>query len=142
MKRRNGRTNEEIEGTLSALRSRHGFTLVEMMVALVVFGLGLMALAQTMPQGLAMRDRARRMSVATNLAQQEVERLRGLPYDDPQLAGGAHTDPMGPAEGVYARRWTVADNSPVTDMKTVTVTVSFPTSSPDSVAVMTTRVWK
>ena len=65
-----------------------------------------------------------------------------MPYDDPQLSAGAHTDPMGLIDGVYARRWTVVDDSPVPDMKTVTVTVSFPTSSPDSVAQLTTRLWK
>jgi prepilin-type N-terminal cleavage/methylation domain-containing protein len=119
-----------------------GFTLVEMMIALLVFGIGLVALAQTMPQGLSMRDRARRMSVATNLAQQEVERLRSVPYDDPLLSAGTHTDPMGPIDGAFTRSWVVVDDSPVENMKTVTVTVSFPTSSPDSMAILTTRLWK
>lgn len=138
-KRHPGRRFRIVPGWIS---SRGGFTLVEMMIALVVFGLGLMALAQSLPRGLSMRDKARRMSVATNLAQQEMERLRSLPFDSPQLAGGSHSDPQGPVEGVYARRWSVLENSPVEDMKTVTVTVSFPTSSADSVAQMTTHLSK
>lgn len=115
-----------------------GFTLVEMMIALVLFGVGLMALAQSLPSGLSVRDKARRMSVATNLSQEAVERLRDLPYDHADLAPGGHTD-LTPL-GNYARRWTVENNTPAPDMKRVTVQVSFRTNSPDSMSIMTTQI--
>lgn len=117
-----------------------GFTLVEMMVALVLFGVGLMALAQSLPQGLSVRDKARRMTVATNLAQETVEQLRNLPFDHGNLAAGQHVHPDNPVDGAYRCRWEIRDGVPVPDMKRIVVTVSFPTSTADSVAVLTTQI--
>jgi len=124
----------------SFLKGMGGFTLVEMMIALVVLGIGLTALAQSLPRSLSMRDRARRMSVATNLAQQELERLRDLDYNAADLAPGNHTSPDNPIDGVYRRRWEVLADSPIPDMKTLTVSVSFPVASADSQATLVTRV--
>jgi prepilin-type N-terminal cleavage/methylation domain-containing protein len=118
----------------------HGFTLVEMMIALVLFGVGMMALAQVLPRGLSVRDKARRMSVASSMAQEEVERLRNLPFAHADLAAGNHADPDNPIANAFRRQWTVQDNTPVDDMKRLTVTVSFPTDSADSQAVVTTMI--
>lgn len=120
--------------------SNRGFTLVEMMIALVLFGVGMMALAQVLPRGLSVRDKARRMSVASSMAQEEVERLRNLPFNHADLAGGIHLDPNNPVDNAYRRQWTVQDDTPVEDMKRVSVTVSFPTDSADSQAVVTTMI--
>lgn len=117
-----------------------GFTLVEMMIALVLFGVGMMALAQVLPRGLSVRDKARRMSVATSMAQEEVERLRNLPFNHADLAGGNHLDPDNPIDIAFRRQWTVEDDTPVEDMKRVSVTVSFATDSADSQAVVTTMI--
>jgi len=111
-----------------------------MMIALVLFGVGMMALAQVLPRGLSVRDQARRMSVATSMAQEEVERLRNLPFTDADLAAGTHVDPDNPVDGAYGRQWVVQDNNPVQDMKRVTVAVTFPTRSDDNQAVVTTMI--
>jgi len=120
--------------------SNHGFTLVEMMVALVLFGVGMMALAQSLPRGLSVRDQARRMTVASSMAQEGVERLRNLPFNHADLADGIHADPDNPVEGAYSRRWAIQVDTPVTDMKRVTMTVTFLTDSADSQAVVTTMI--
>lgn len=122
------------------IRNQRGFTMVEMMIALVLFGVGMMALAQVLPNGLSVRDKARRMSVATSMAQEEIERLRDLPYNHQDLAGGTHTDPDNPVDDAYRRSWEVQADNPVIDMKRVAVTVSFPTASADSQAVVTTLI--
>ena len=119
---------------------RRGFTLVEMMIALVLFGVGMMALAQVLPNGLSVRDKARRMSVATSMAQEEVERLRNLPFNHADLAAGNHADPDNPIDNAFQRDWVVQNDTPVTDMKRIAVTVTFPTDSADSQAVMTTMI--
>lgn len=55
---------------------RNGFTLVEVLVAIVITGVGLLGLAQ----GLVVADRmirqGRRATLAASLAQQRLERLR------------------------------------------------------------------
>ena len=119
---------------------RRGFTLVEMMIALVLFGVGMMALAQALPNGLSVRDKARRMSVATSMAQEEIERLRNLPFNHADLDAGPHADPDNPIANAFRRSWEVQADTPVTDMKRVAVTVSFVTDSADSQAVVTTLI--
>ncbi len=123
-----------------SLDNNRGFTHVELMIALLVFGLGVLGLAQALPNGMQLRDRARRMSVATALAQQQVESLRNLPFTHANLAAGGHVDAGNPVDGAYSRSWTVVDNDPVVGMKRVSVVVSFPTSSPDSTAAFTTLI--
>jgi prepilin-type N-terminal cleavage/methylation domain-containing protein len=122
------------------LSNAAGFTLVEAMIALLVFGIGFLALAQGLPRGLEARDRGRRMSVATNLAQEQMERLRSRPFTHGDLAAGTHADPDNPLEGAYRRRWAVLDGVPTPGMKRVVVTVAFPTAHADSEAVVTTLI--
>jgi Tfp pilus assembly protein PilV len=110
------------------------------MVALLVFGIGVLALAQGLPRGLETRDRGRRMSVASSLAQEQIERLRGRPYTHADLAAGAHADPGNPLQGAYRRRWVVQDGVPMSGMKRIVVTVRFPTANADSQAVVTTLI--
>ena len=117
-----------------------GFTLVEAMIALLVFGIGVLALAQGLPRGLETRDRGRRMSVATNLAQEQMERLRGRPFTHADLAAGVHADPENPLQGAYRRRWAVQEGVPTPGMKRIVVTVTFPTAHADSQAVVATLI--
>lgn len=111
-----------------------------MMIALVLFGVGMMALAQVLPNGLSVRDKARRMSVATSMAQEEIERLRDLPYTHVDLAAGVHADPDNPVDDAFVRNWEVQIDNPVSDMKRVTVTVTFPTDGSDNQATVTTLI--
>lgn len=117
-----------------------GFTLVEIMIALLVFGVGIVGLANAFPNGIRTREKARRMSVATFLAKEQVERLRSLSFNHADLAAGAHTEPAGAGRTGYNRRWDVMDNNPLPGMKRLTVTVSFNTDGPDSQAIMVTQL--
>ena len=122
------------------LRNRSGFTLTEVMIALLVFGIGLVGLAAALPNGMQSREKARRMSVATFLTKEHVERLRAVSFDDPDLAAGVHTDPDNPIDGIFRRRWQVQNDSPVIGMKRVTVSVTFVTDGPDSQAITVTQL--
>ena len=134
------RTRRTAPPAARRFKDRRGFTLVEMMIALVLFGVGMMALAQVLPNGLSVRDKARRMSVATSMAQEEIERLRDLPYNHADLAAGAHADPDNPVDDAFVRNWAVQIDTPVANMKRVTVTVTFPTDGPDNQAAVTTMI--
>jgi len=132
-------TVSKMERNAVILGNRGGFTIVELLAALLLFGIGLVALAQALPRGMEVRDRGRRMTVATQLAREQVENLRSLPFTDSALSPGTHVDDEVLFDGHYHRSWTVQDDTPIQDMKRIEVRVSFTTSSPDSEAVIVTQ---
>ncbi len=61
-------------------RGRHGFTLVEIMVAVVILAIGLLGMAAMTIMVIRGNRMAVRQTNATNLAQQLMERLKDVPF--------------------------------------------------------------
>jgi prepilin-type N-terminal cleavage/methylation domain-containing protein len=120
------------------LKNERGATLLEIMVALVVFGIGLVIAMRTIPESTAKTSRSRNLTIAVNLAQEGIEELMGEPFNAADLTAGTHADPDNPLRGHFDRSWTVTDATPVAGMKLISVSVSFPTASADSVAMLRT----
>ncbi|GMR23435.1 MAG: hypothetical protein BMS9Abin37_1864 [Acidobacteriota bacterium] len=72
--------------TLSISRSRqsrtgeHGFTLIEVMVAIVILTVGLLSLAQMMVLATNSNTLSGRMTSASALAKEQLERLKATPF--------------------------------------------------------------
>lgn len=124
------------------LKSQRGASLVEIMVALVIFGVGITMAIRNLPEGNAKTTRSRNMSIAVNLAQEKMEDLLALPFGDADLSAGTHTDPDNPLRGHFTRSWTVVTDNPVVDMKSISVSVTFPTASADSIRTLSTYITK
>lgn len=99
-----------------------GFTVIEVAVALSILSIGLLSMAAIIP--LAQRDmrRSDQRTRTVFLAQETAEWLHGLPYDDNLLVAGNHVQ-ADFGEAGYSRSWVVNDNSPIANVKQVTVTV-------------------
>lgn len=97
-------------------RTRAGFTLVELMVAMMMFTVGLLALASTSAVVVSQMGDSGRMSVAASAAQTRIERLR---------SGGCATAQTGSnaARGV-SESWTV---TPMTRSARIDVTITYNT---------------
>ncbi|SPD76286.1 putative PilV [uncultured Desulfobacterium sp.] len=105
-----------------------GFTLVEIMIAVCIFSVGLLAIASMQMSGTQGTARARCNTEATVWASDRVEKLISLPYDHADLTNGAH----GPVtEDRYTINWTVADNLLMNNIKTITVSVTWDDNSMD-----------
>jgi prepilin-type N-terminal cleavage/methylation domain-containing protein len=122
------------------LKSQKGVGLIEILIALVLFGIGVSMALRTLPDSNVAMTRGRNISVATNFAQEKVEQLMSVPFSDGDLASGSHADPENPIDRSFTRSWTVTDDTPVTGMKTVAVSVSFETGSSDSTVTVTTFI--
>lgn len=136
-----------------------GFTLIELMIAVVVLGVALLALAQMQISAMNANFSARDMTVATTLAQDKIEELEGMVFDAPDLADtnpannaaimdptvasfhpADHQDPNNPISetggtaGVrrYTRLWNIADNTPLQGVKTVVAYVCWGEINPDT----------
>lgn len=74
------------------MRSEEGFGLIEVLVAIVMLNVGILALVATFQTGAVALRRASHISTASSLADQQMERYRGLQYanigfDSGQIAG-------------------------------------------------------
>jgi prepilin-type N-terminal cleavage/methylation domain-containing protein len=119
-------------------RHERGFTLIEVVVALTILGIGIVGLSVVFP--LAMRDVGKSGSVtrAVQLCQQKLEDMQMLGYDDPLLdAGTAHADSLNPIDGVYDRTWVVIEDSPMTGCKLVEVTVGWQARREEQISLST-----
>lgn len=104
-----------------------GSTLAELMVALVVLSIGLLAVAQLFPAGARSQTQDRMLTVANYYAQEKVERLTALDWSHPDLVNGRHPSSGGETlgkTGAWSRAYDVsAMAAPLENLKKVTVTV-------------------
>ena len=104
---------------------QEGFSAVELVVAITFLGILMLGFASVFPLGMRTVEKAERMTLASSLAQDAVERFKTLPRADVDLTAGAHADAGNPLLGVYTRAWTITDDVPLAGMKRVDVSVSF-----------------
>ncbi|MFN2433178.1 MAG: prepilin-type N-terminal cleavage/methylation domain-containing protein [Gemmatimonadota bacterium] len=103
------------------LRPSRGFTLVEIMVAILLVGVGLMGLAAISTTVSRANAQSGTLTAATGLAQERVERFRTDAFAS--IANGSDTRDL---DGVrYTRTWTVTNDVPAVGLKTIVVTVSW-----------------
>jgi type IV pilus modification protein PilV len=106
------------------LNTERGFTLVEIMVAICVFSIGMLAVASMQVSGTQGTANAKWQTGAAVWASDQMEKIMSLPYVHPDLADGAHA---GVTEDQYAISWVVQDDELVDNTKTITVTVDWDT---------------
>lgn len=115
---------------LPTRRSERGASLIELMIALVVLALGILAVSQLFPAGTRSQVSDKMLTTANYYAQEKIEILNHLPFSDAQLTDGRH--PAGIVEeacgtsGRWLRHYEVTTlASPLDNLKKVTVTVSW-----------------
>jgi type IV pilus assembly protein PilV len=104
-------------------RSEKGFTLLEIMIAISILAIGLLAVASLQISSIRGNAFASGVTEGTTLAADRIEKLLALPYTHADLVAGNHTDPNPPNR--YAVTWLVTDDSPVTNTKTIDLTVTW-----------------
>ncbi len=99
-----------------------GFTLIEVLIAVAIFAIGILAIAGLQIRSINMNAAARMQSEATTVAVDIMERLMSLPYEHPQLdeSSGVQQSQV----GVYTAFWQITDEAPVSWCKTITVWVT------------------
>jgi prepilin-type N-terminal cleavage/methylation domain-containing protein len=111
------------------LRAERGSSLIEMMVALTVLAIGVLAVAQLFPAGSRSQVRDRLRTEASQLAREKIEQLEVADWTDADLAPGRH--PAGGPEklgsvGALARYYDVSPMSaPLDNLRQVTVHVTW-----------------
>lgn len=116
-------------------RRESGLSPIENVVAAVVLAFISLALASSTMHARRVADSSRWLAEATTLAVDKLEELRSLSPGASQLAAAAHSDAANPlrADGVgggaFTRTWSVTADLPVSGMKRIEVTVSWPSTA-------------
>ena len=110
--------------SIKRLKKQDGFTLIEVLIALTIFAVGLLAIAAMQTSAIRMNSTGNRVTELSTLGIDRLENLMSLPYSNPLLAvGGPYSDPAHPPPAGYNVNWTVA-NGPTTNTKSITMTVT------------------
>ena len=67
---------------MTTIRRNDGFTLVEVLVATAIAGIGFLGLAATHIASVRATALGRNVSIASNVATETIETMRRLPYDE------------------------------------------------------------
>ena len=117
------------------LHNQHGFTLIEMLIAIVVLAIGMVGMARMTVSTVSVHTATERLARASALLQDSMERIKQAGYGG--ATPGTVTENYGSLSSystyggttfnysIYKRVTSIVANTPATNMKTVTVTVSW-----------------
>jgi prepilin-type N-terminal cleavage/methylation domain-containing protein len=116
-----------------ARRSESGFTLIEMLQAVALSAIGLLALSSLTVGTIHANAKARRITTAATLGQAKMEEIRNLNFTE--IVDGS--DEVTDTEVPYSRTWEVCVNCPISGAKEVTLTVHWTDQGTQSVTLET-----
>jgi prepilin-type N-terminal cleavage/methylation domain-containing protein len=111
-----------------------GFSLIENMIALLILLVMLLGVAASMSSAIQTNRQARRLTAAIYLAQDQIERLRGMDYAALANGNDGPLSEAGQSTGtglIFNRTWTVTNNTgspsgaPPSQTKNVAVVVQW-----------------
>ncbi len=132
---------------MDIIQDNRGFSLIEVLMALVVFSIGILAVASMQLSSITGNDRANTGSIATALASGKMDELLTMAYDRPTTLPAAVNYPLDDIDGNgaaglldedaaadhvetplglignYQVFWNVADDLPAPEMKRINVIV-------------------
>jgi len=87
---------EEAMDVRRPAEGEEGFTLVEALIAIVVLVFGLVAITNLMIVAASSNSAGNQATAATALASEQLERLKAIPFTDPQLTAGGNLNSNSP----------------------------------------------
>jgi type IV pilus assembly protein PilV len=121
----------------SLISIEEGFTLVEIMIALIVLSVGLVALAGLQVSAIRGNAFSKRMTTAVSIANARIEQIKNTPYANIQSESSTKVIQ---SNMNFARQVTVINDSPLPNTKTVNVTVTWSEGSKSHSTPITTIV--
>jgi len=101
---------------------QEGYTLIEVMVAMVIFAVGILAAASMQTTAVGGNSVAYDITNTVTMATNQLEYLTSLPWDHDAAATADHNR----VEGDFTIYWNIAESRPMANMKTVNVIVVTP----------------
>ena len=111
-------------------RDQRGATLIEVLIALIVLSIGVLAVAQLFPAGSRTQAQNRQISNANYYVQQTFEELRSQGWSDASMSVGRHpagiaVDTLGATRSLWRFYEVDILPAPLDNLKRVVVTMSW-----------------
>lgn len=102
-----------------------GFTLIEVLIALIILAISLLALAGLMTTTTKNNSVGGRITEAATLAQDKLEELRASPWDSIPVNVTNSDSPESRPGVQYERTWVASLNGSNPDLKEIKITISW-----------------
>jgi len=106
------------------IRDDRGFTLIEVLIALTVFSIGILGVGTMQISSLNGNASANNSTQGSTWAVDRVEKLMSLPYNSDDLDPTAIHIENSP-DGVYTISWTVTDSQVIPKTKSISASVTW-----------------
>jgi type IV pilus assembly protein PilV len=111
------------EAPMNQWKKEDGFTLIEILIALTIFAVGLLAIAALQTSAISMNSTSNKLTNLSTVAMDQIERLSALPYNDTALNAGTYGPTTSPP--------TTSPSADYSITYTVTVGVTYGVSLPN-----------
>ncbi len=119
------------------LLGKKGFTLAEVLIGLIILSVGILAIATVHITSTKSSYFSNNIAQATILAQDKLEYLKNLSYNDSDLSSGQHSE--GILSGtIFSRQYTIVEDAG-NSLKTITVIIDWTDQGNHSISFSTIR---
>ena len=123
------RTERGRGGAADPRPSNRGFTFIETLIGLTILSIGVLALIELQYVVLKGNASSQKRLTAASLAESRMNELRSLPYANIIAEAPTQVVSTNMPTATFTRQVTVANDTPVANSKTVTITVTWPDGS-------------
>ena len=105
-----------------------GFTLIEVLMSITILAIGLLGMAALQSTATKGNALAKKNTLAISLAEDKIEEYKNTLYDNIIPTDGITEENLH-AGAIYKRITKIEDNTPITGVKSITVTVTWQNGS-------------
>jgi len=102
---------------------KKGFTLTEVLIGLIILCVGILAITTVHITSTKSAYFSDNVAQATMFAQDKLEYLKNLPYNDSDLSSGQHNEGI-LSDTIFSRQYTIREDAG-NSMKTITVIIGW-----------------
>ena len=108
----------------TSIKEENGFTIIEVLIAMVIFSIGVLGIAQMQIQALHADKRAYEQTEAAMWASNQAERFISLPFDDLIALATTGSETVG-QNNKYTVSWIITTPPTLTVTREIEITVTW-----------------
>jgi len=111
-----------IKQSTKQIRNDNGFTIIEVLIAMIIFAVGILAIGKMQLVSINGNNIAGKYTEGSTLGVSEIENIIATAYDDASLVDGTNGTVT---QGLYTVNWTITDSVPIANVKKINMVVTW-----------------